>query len=149
MVWGPSRLEVWLLPELALFPSGKAGRAAWRQAYRAAYKNWAIYLWIALVCLFFVYFFPVLCSLIPGPESLRVGLIGAAVGAAFYFGLVVFCKRPIQRSLRKQLIELGIPVCTECGYELRGQVEPRCPECGVEFDKTLLEQRSEAKDGSS
>jgi hypothetical protein len=23
--------------------------------------------------------------------------------------------------------------CTVCGYELRGQTEPRCPECGTPF----------------
>ena len=37
--------------------------------------------------------------------------------------------------------------CQRCGYDLRGQVEPRCPECGWEFDaadstfqKTSLQQ---------
>ncbi len=29
-------------------------------------------------------------------------------------------------------IERGI--CIECGYDLRGQVVPRCPECGTAFD---------------
>jgi len=24
--------------------------------------------------------------------------------------------------------------CRRCGYDLRGQIEPRCPECGWEFD---------------
>jgi hypothetical protein len=26
--------------------------------------------------------------------------------------------------------------CKQCGYDLQGQVEPRCPECGLEFDPT-------------
>lgn len=28
--------------------------------------------------------------------------------------------------------------CRGCGYDLQGQVEPRCPECGSEFDLTEL-----------
>ena len=29
--------------------------------------------------------------------------------------------------------------CIECGYDLRGQLEPRCPECGKDFDARLLQ----------
>lgn len=29
--------------------------------------------------------------------------------------------------------------CVYCGYDLRGLSKPRCPECGREFDKRLLE----------
>jgi len=28
--------------------------------------------------------------------------------------------------------------CASCGYDLRGQVEPRCPECGLQFDPEQL-----------
>jgi len=35
--------------------------------------------------------------------------------------------------LRQYLNDHGIPVCQGCGYDLRGQVHPRCPECGREF----------------
>ena len=28
----------------------------------------------------------------------------------------------------------GRPHCLKCGYDLRGQTVPRCPECGAEFD---------------
>jgi hypothetical protein len=28
--------------------------------------------------------------------------------------------------------------CVHCGYDLRGQTDPRCPECGRSFDPTLL-----------
>ena len=30
--------------------------------------------------------------------------------------------------------------CLNCGYDLRGQVEPRCPECGSEFDPDSILQ---------
>jgi len=35
--------------------------------------------------------------------------------------------------LHEYLNDHGIPVCQGCGYDLRGQVDPRCPECGREF----------------
>ena len=47
--------------------------------------------------------------------------------------------RPIlRRSLREQLVEKGVPVCLECGYDLRGQIDARCPECSTPFDEQLL-----------
>ncbi len=36
--------------------------------------------------------------------------------------------------LRQYLNDLGIPICQDCGYDLRGQVNPRCPECGTEIE---------------
>jgi hypothetical protein len=42
------------------------------------------------------------------------------------------------RECRKLLCEYGIPVCVNCGYDLRGQTEPRCPECGRGFDPKLI-----------
>jgi hypothetical protein len=35
-------------------------------------------------------------------------------------------------------------LCVYCGYDLRGLVEPRCPECGMAFDRTPLDQRATA-----
>ncbi len=32
--------------------------------------------------------------------------------------------------LRQYLNAQGIAICQNCGYDLRGQVNPRCPECG-------------------
>jgi hypothetical protein len=36
--------------------------------------------------------------------------------------------------LRDRMIWLGIPLCRHCGYDLRGQTVPRCPECGRPFE---------------
>ena len=35
----------------------------------------------------------------------------------------------------------GPPKCDKCGYDLRGQLLARCPECGTEFDEDLLRIR--------
>lgn len=32
----------------------------------------------------------------------------------------------------------GRPTCRKCGYDLRGQRSPRCPECGASFDEDTL-----------
>ncbi|NLX15275.1 MAG: hypothetical protein GXY44_16730 [Phycisphaerales bacterium] len=45
-----------------------------------------------------------------------------------------------RRFLREKLVEKGVPICIECGYDLRGQIEPRCPECGTGYDPDLLKQ---------
>ena len=34
-------------------------------------------------------------------------------------------------------------LCTNCGYNLRGLTEPRCPECGKPFDMRATKQVSE------
>lgn len=35
-----------------------------------------------------------------------------------------------RRQLRRQITNLGRPVCVECGYDLRGSQGARCVECG-------------------
>ncbi len=43
----------------------------------------------------------------------------------------------ISREMAKSSIffqRLADGQCLECGYDLRGTVEPRCPECGIPFD---------------
>ena len=46
--------------------------------------------------------------------------------------------RRAHRHVRNYLVIHGIPVCLHCGYSLRGLTEPRCPECGREFEPYLL-----------
>ncbi|MHC4416316.1 MAG: hypothetical protein ACYS0G_13635 [Planctomycetota bacterium] len=48
-------------------------------------------------------------------------------------------RRPTRRRIREELLARGIPVCLDCGYSLRGQTEPRCPECGRAFDPKRFE----------
>lgn len=37
--------------------------------------------------------------------------------------------------------------CHRCGYDLQGQVDPRCPECGLEFSAAASTRKAVAKDG--
>lgn len=58
-------------------------------------------------------------------------------------------RRGTARDLRVKLLTIGIPVCVECGYLLRG-LSPeigRCPECGSEFSPqaaTILQNTPKA-----
>jgi hypothetical protein len=38
---------------------------------------------------------------------------------------------------RARVIERRGFRCQRCGYDLQGQIEPRCPECGIEFDAAV------------
>jgi hypothetical protein len=68
-----------------------------------------------------------------------VSFIPAMVlGIGFGFGLQFLWRKPVQKRLREELVSRGIPICIPCGYDLRGQIEPRCPECGRGFDPRLI-----------
>ncbi len=54
-----------------------------------------------------------------------------------------FLYRPyVKRSLREQLLGRGVPICLECGYDLCGQFDPRCPECGAPCGPNVLKARA-------
>jgi len=48
--------------------------------------------------------------------------------------------KPMKQAVREVLQRRGVPICIKCGYDLRGQSEARCPECGLAFDEALLER---------
>ena len=68
-----------------------------------------------------------------------VALGGVLVGAESR----LFFRARWRRSLREQLVERGVPICLACGYDLRGQLEPRCPECGTPCAPSLLKAAQE------
>ncbi len=72
--------------------------------------------------------------------------IGVACGVAAWVAAIVVAMLFRQRRAREYRIllrEQGIVLCLDCGYDLRGQTVPRCPECGRPFDPALLKQRGE------
>lgn len=71
----------------------------------------------------------------PGRMPLAIGLQVLIAFAA----TVWIWRRGIKRRLRDKLIQLRVPVCRRCGYNLRGLGSStlRCPECGAETDEEL------------
>ena len=66
------------------------------------------------------------------PPLLGDLLVFGLAGGAFYAALRGLHRRGVRRALRQQLIECGVPVCSPCGYPLRGlpPATSVCPECG-------------------
>ena len=56
---------------------------------------------------------------------------------ALFLGLLMWVRERkwMRVFLRKYLNDHGIPICENCGYDLRGQVHPRCSECGRESSR--------------
>lgn len=58
------------------------------------------------------------------------------IGAVFLTFMLF--RSGIRRRIRAELIDKGVALCIHCGYNLAGQVESRCPECGEDFDPSLF-----------
>lgn len=65
--------------------------------------------------------------------NLCVGLI--------YWMIDFWFRVPMRKFIRLEMLDRGYAICAECAYDLRGQTEPRCPECGAQFPGTLPESR--------
>jgi hypothetical protein len=69
-------------------------------------------------------------------------IVEVLIGLVFMISFVVLVawlgRHRALTMLRTRLVALGVPLCKHCGYDLRGQTEPRCPECGRPFDVSRL-----------
>lgn len=122
-----------ILPELALFASYRDRTRAFGRASTSFHGTaWFALLFVGMQMglLMFLRRSPWLGS----ASFMRFTTVFLAALLALYFvGSVVFCclfRERLRRSLRQQLVEGGRAICVQCGYDLRAQAEPRCPECG-------------------
>ncbi len=126
-----------LFPELRLFDTPAERKQAMRRAEKTLTPTWeyGLLVLVAIACAMAMF---VTLEAFAAPTWVQGVGCGLAISAPSAAGGWLF-RRRIRRSLRQQLIERGVPVCLACGYQLRGQVDPRCPECGAAFDERLLE----------
>jgi hypothetical protein len=124
-------------PELrhfgTVFDCQDAVRQAWEQpVLRRRRKVMQVVIWCTAVaiCLTVQTYTSSIIALL-----LVVGVFGVAVALSQHHA---WFRGPLQRSLREQLLTRGVPICVECGYDLRGQTTPRCPECGSPCDAAIL-----------
>ncbi len=138
-------------PELALFDSEEERKAVIKQFRRRAWRTrryWvqALGFVLAASVIYSLLMFSAMSAarlVFPGvPQFVSSGLAGVLIGGFSGFAVQFLWRRPLQRYLREQLIAKGVPICIECGYDLRGQVDPRCPECGRAFDPGLIRPRT-------
>jgi len=143
----PLRLASLLLPELKLFKNEYNAK----KAYQAATKI----KWRQFVCVFLLMSIILGCALLALAYHWRNSLQLLWLDLLFRVVLYTFpCaaalllanywfREPTRRVLREHLQAEGIPICFKCGYNLRGQAEPRCPECSTEFDQELLQKTAD------
>jgi hypothetical protein len=143
-----------IVPELTFFHDPAERGAAWYRAFRTfrwryvAMASLMTILVLALATPVYNYLMSHLRELLwaprlrSAPDAMLQFMFTSLLGVSGASLLIRFYRRNIQRSLRSQLIERGTPICLECGYDLRGQIESRCPECGTAFDSSLLQPRS-------
>lgn len=146
-------LALWLPDvsrEMALLETQEARNAARMYVWRVLFRRWRYWVWTAGVCVLAI------LAILLGYSFTRqicgwIGLRGTAaqtsvffayslaLGAVLGFGGMLPLRRAIHRVLRNYLCERGVPVCLRCGYDLRGQREQRCPECGAVAPLTTLD----------
>ncbi len=63
-----------------------------------------------------------------------IAFLGLVGGAANWAVEKWIWRHRFRRFLRERLNTLGIAVCIQCGYDLRGQEQTRCPECGTQVE---------------
>ena len=83
------------------------------------------------------------------PASMYGGIVGGITGGSGFVVVNWIWRHKLRRYLREQLMARGIPVCLKCGYDLRGQSVPRCPECGTPYDAELIAASRRATDNKS
>lgn len=120
-----------LFPELDRFEQRKDAAKALTQA-RAASGEYYIVLWIV----------PIAIGIVLFTEFVLVPIGLNWMGNIIFWPTVVIypsvClwlrRRRIRYHLREQLAQSGVPICIQCGYDIRGLPENRCPECGTKFE---------------
>ncbi|MCH7591627.1 MAG: protein kinase [Planctomycetes bacterium] len=135
-----------LIPEVALFETDEQRKAAMRRASSiTARGSGRLWIWL-LLFLMTLGIIPLLMRVTGldvewGRLQTKypiVRLIYGPLMMLLMYSWLWFCRSVIRPRLRAQLVAKGIPICVPCGYNLRGQVDPRCPECGTAFDEKLL-----------
>ena len=131
------------IPELAFFDSHESAKNGSIRAMRRLRKQIVYIVYLAFLLL------PVIgAPQLPGVSNLwnalsaspwlRRTLIALYSFIVTIVGWKMTLRDRYRRLLREELIQLGVPICVHCGYDLRGLTESRCPECGRAFDSTFL-----------
>ena len=117
-------------PELHHFTQYEASRAIadWKYVHRVSKWCWYVVAYVTIVA---------------GAASSGVSAMPWALPVVYFAMCTAVITFPLarrnslRRHLRQWLIDEGTPICINCGYDLHGLSEARCPECGAEFHPRL------------
>ena len=126
-----------LYPELMRWGNVKERRRALNQAERDAFRD----RWVTAICFWIIGAVVTVgqtrfTDVGGGPAWVRfIGMFVPALItiALFFFAYLLWQRQRVQTSLRRQLASMAGKVCIDCGYDLRGNVSGRCPECGTKI----------------
>ena len=127
-----------VLPEIGMFATDGQRKTALRHALSVTSHGssrlwaWTLLYVLAVVGTIYVGFY--LETRSPVASEIASKLMPLALAATCLW----FCRSVLRKRLRILLAARGVPICIPCGYDLRGQVAARCPECGSTFDEGLL-----------
>ena len=136
-------------PELRRFESRKDAHAvlkAWQRQLMKSPRFWLVLfvytigvgVFVALIMISMRQWFRV-------PMNLFIAVVVVVTGGSGTVGITWFLRNRCRRYLREQLVARGVPICLKCGYDLRGQVAPRCPECGTPCEAELITPNDDGK----
>lgn len=124
----------WLFPELKYYASEEERKLAMKAALSRCVNTY-IWYWILFACIFVLMLQAQrIITAYYGSHFLTPALVGGVYAFIGSSTGVWISRHRIRTYLRKDLWESGHLVCVGCGYDLRGQLDARCPECGNEFD---------------
>lgn len=127
----------WLLPELGMFDDPSEAQLALREAIKAPYRSLRFWFFLFAYALWVGAFSRWLTRLVQplsvAWELLPLFVNGFVAGLGVLVAMLLPCRAQVRRRLRVRLNACGRAICIPCGYDLRGQTNTRCPECGTAF----------------
>jgi hypothetical protein len=145
-------LRLALVPELQAAGSARHARALMRRAYRAVSRARPVGRFLLFVpmstgtVILLGAGMQQLSKIVPEPDSIWTGLpygcavvilLGIPSTVLIYAQYLLLFRPEIRATLSDHLSGDAARPCAKCGYDLRGQVERRCPECGTPMPARL------------
>ena len=129
-----------LFPDLFLVDDKAARKRIWREAVKPV-SGTAAYIGLLIVCVTLGQMLAAMLMVLVAQDlgivrvpwwwDVPLRLLFSVIGALTPLWLM---RRRITKNVRLHLNQEGFRLCLVCGYDLRGQVESLCSECGSPVD---------------